>query len=139
MPKPTKPETTKYRAILVQRLLTLTGDVGAMREEALRASDQDNSVDHLADQGTDNADQAFTLGLIENEEETIGLIRQALDRMEEDSRVPFGACLRCSEEVEEKARKKSEIWIPKPRLEYLPWACYCIQHQEEIEKSRESA
>ncbi len=110
-----------------------------MREEALRASEQDNSVDHLADQGTDNADQAFTLGLIENEEETIGLIRQALDRMEEDSRVPFGACLRCWEEAEEKTRKKSEIWIPKPRLEYLPWACYCIQHQEEIEKSRESA
>jgi len=139
MPKPTKSDLAKYHTVLQQQLRTLTGDVGAMREEALRASEQDNSVDHLADQGTDNADQAFTLGLIENEEETIGLIRAALDRMDEDSKVPFGACLKCADEVEEKLRKKSEMWIPKPRLEYLPWACFCIQHQEEIEKSRESA
>ena len=139
MPKPTKTDMAKYRAVLQKHLRTLDGDVGAMREEALRASEQDNSVDHLADQGTDNADQAFTLGLIENEEETIGLIRSALDRMDDDSAVPFGACVRCSEEVVEKMRKKSEIWIPKPRLDYLPWASYCIQHQEEIEKSRESA
>jgi RNA polymerase-binding transcription factor DksA len=67
MPKPTKSDMAKYRTLLEQQLRTLTGDVGAMREEALRASEQDNSVDHLADQGTDNADQAFTLGLIENE------------------------------------------------------------------------
>ena len=139
MPKPTKTEIAKYRAILEQQLRTLTGDVGAMREEALRASEQDNSVDHLADQGTDNADQAFTLGLIENEEETIGLMRLALDRMDDDSAVPYGACLRCAEEVEEKLRKKAEMWIPKPRLEYIPWARFCIQHQEEEEKSRESA
>jgi RNA polymerase-binding transcription factor DksA len=139
MPKPTKTEVAKYQAVLTHQLRTLTGDVGSMREEALRASEQDNSVDHLADQGTDNADQAFTLGLIENEEETISLMREALDRMEEGAKVPFGACLRCADEAEEKLRKKSEIWIPKPRLEYLPWACYCIEHQEEVEKSRESA
>ena len=139
MPKPTKTEVAKYRAILEQQLRTLTGDVGAMREEALRASEQDNSVDHLADQGTDNADQAFTLGLIENEEETIGLMQEALERMDEDSKVPFGVCFQCSIAAEEKLIKKSETWIPKPRLEYIPWAKYCIQHQEEVEKSRESA
>lgn len=139
MPKPTKSEVAKYRTILAQQLRTLTGDISAMREEALRASEQDNSVDHLADQGTDNADQAFTLGLIENEEETIAMMQDALDRMEVEARVPFGACLRCSVEVDEKIRKKVDMWIPKPRLEYIPWAKYCIQHQEEAEKNRESA
>ncbi|MCA8958576.1 MAG: hypothetical protein KDC87_21040 [Planctomycetes bacterium] len=140
MPKPTKPELSKYRAMLEQQLRTLTGDVGAMREEALRASDQDNSVDHLADQGTDNADQAFTLGLIENEEETIGLIREALDRIDdEEAAIPYGACLQCAEEVDGKNRKKTDMWIPKPRLEYIPWARYCIQHQQEAEKDREIA
>ena len=48
------------------KLAVLRGDVGSMRDEALRASEQDASVDHLADQGTDNYDQGFMLGLIEN-------------------------------------------------------------------------
>lgn len=139
MPKPTKPEAAKYHTILIQQLRTLTGDISAMREEALRASEQDNSVDHLADQGTDNADQAFTLGLIENEEETIAMMQEALDRMADDAKVPFGACLRCCVEVEEKTRKKADVWIPKARLEFIPWAKHCIQHQEEEEKNRESA
>jgi len=73
MPKPTKAELKKYKTVLQQQLATLRGDVGSMRDEALRASDQDASVDHLADQGTDNYDQGFMLGLIENEEETIKL------------------------------------------------------------------
>ena len=71
MSKPTKAELTKYKAMLEHQLALLRGDVGSMRDEALRASEQDASVDHLADQGTDNYDQGFMLGLIENEEETI--------------------------------------------------------------------
>jgi RNA polymerase-binding transcription factor DksA len=139
MPKPTKADLAKYRAVLEQQYRILNGNVGAMREGALRASEQDNSVDHLADQGTDNADQAFNLGLIENEEETMGLMAEALDRMQPGSPIPYGACLRCNEEVEEKLRKKADIWIPKARLEYLPWARFCIQHQQEIERERERA
>ena len=60
MAKPTKKELAEYGLVLKRQLRTLTGDISSMREEALRASEQDNSVDHLADQGTDNADQAFT-------------------------------------------------------------------------------
>jgi RNA polymerase-binding transcription factor DksA len=139
MAKPTKADLAKYRTILEQNLRTLKGDVGAMREEALRASEQDNSVDHLADQGTDNADQAFTLGLIENEEETIVAIEEALDRMSPEAEIPYGACMKCFREVAEKKRKRSEMWIPKPRLNYVPWAAYCIEHQEEVERNLESA
>ena len=107
MAKPSKTEMAKYRSVLEQQLRTLGGDVGAMREEALRASEQDNSVDHLADQGTDNADQAFTLGLIENEEETMTAIQDALERMSSDAKVPYGACMKCFGEVQEKQRKRS--------------------------------
>ena len=39
MPKPTKTELTKYRDILKNQLASLKGDVGSMRDEALRASD----------------------------------------------------------------------------------------------------
>src|SRR5438046_9794553 len=82
MPKPTKTELTKFKSLLRYQRNVLKGDVGSMRDEALRASEQDASVDHLADQGTDNYDQGFMLGLIENEEETIQLIEEALERIE---------------------------------------------------------
>ncbi len=150
MPKPTKTDLKKYEGILKLQLASLKGDVGSMRDEALRASDQDASVDHLADQGTDNYDQGFMLSLIENEEETIKLIEEALDRIDGDGDWPFGACPKCLEEAAEakaakpktakkKTTKKVEAWIPKARLEYLPWARYCVSHQESEERNRESA
>jgi len=146
MPKPTKSELTKYREILKSQLATLKGDVGSMRDEALRASDQDASVDHLADQGTDNYDQGFMLGLIENEEETIKLIEEAIDRIDGQGDWPYGKCPLCEEAAKEatpkagkKKAKKADAWIPKARLEYLPWARYCVQHQESEERNRESA
>ena len=86
MTKPTKTDLQKYKSILEKQLASLDGDVGSMRDEALRASEQDASVDNLGDQGTDNYDQGFMLGLIENEEETIKLINEALDRIAEIGR-----------------------------------------------------
>jgi DnaK suppressor protein len=149
MSKPTKAELAKYKSILEKQLSSLRGDVGSMRDEALRASDQDASVDHLADQGTDNYDQGFMLGLIENEEETIKLIEEALDRIEGTGEWEFGMCPLCIEETDVAAKKgkdpkksKAKIadgWIPKARLEYLPWARYCVRHQEVEERNRESA
>ena len=148
MPKPTKTELTKYRATLSQQLAILRGDVGSMRDEALRASEQDNSVDHLADQGTDNYDQSFMLGLIENEEETIQLILDAIGRIDTKGDMPYGQCLACAEELEAQQQKpvkkgskaaKAEAWIPKDRLEYIPWARYCVRHQEEEERNRNIA
>jgi RNA polymerase-binding transcription factor DksA len=159
MTKPTKAELAKYRSLLLHQLASLKGDVGSMRDEALRASDQDASVDHLADQGTDNYDQGFMLGLIENEEETIQHIEEALERIEGRGEWDFGVCPLCQEEAEPKKPKegkkdpkkaaaaakkakaaaKIDPWIPKVRLEYLPWARYCVRHQEAEEKGRESA
>lgn len=152
MSKPTKPELKKYKLMLQQQLATLRGDVGSMRDEALRASEQDASVDHLADQGTDNYDQGFMLGLIENEEETIKLIEEAIDRIDGNGEWEYGACPMCLEEADGdkkgKPQKKAkpappkgkvDAWIPKARLEYLPWARYCVRHQESEERNRESA
>ena len=157
MPKPTKAELTKYKAMLEHQLALLRGDVGSMRDEALRASEQDASVDHLADQGTDNYDQGFMLGLIENEEETIQHIEEALERVAGRGDWDFGLCPLCQEQLEPKKQKdgkkavvaapkkakaaapKIDPWIPKVRLEYLPWARYCVRHQEDEERNRESA
>jgi RNA polymerase-binding transcription factor DksA len=143
MTKPTKADLAKYEKLLRQQLAALTGDVGSLRDEALRASEQDNSVDHLADQGTDNYDQSFMLGLIENEEETITMIEEALGRIDGKGEIAYGMCLMCADEIErdksKKSPKKIDPWIPKARLEYVPWTRYCVRHQEENERSRESA
>ena len=145
MPKPTKTELAKYKQVLVQQLAVLRGDVGSMKDEALRASEQDASVDHLADQGTDNYDQGFLLGLIENEEETIGMIEAALERIEGDGAYPYGQCVLCAEEAanarssKSTGKAKTDPWIAKARLAYIPWAQYCVRHQSEVEQSRESA
>ncbi|MFY9345786.1 MAG: TraR/DksA C4-type zinc finger protein [Planctomycetota bacterium] len=151
MTKPNKTELQKYKAILEKQLSSLKGDVGSMRDEALKASEQDASVDHLADQGTDNYDQGFMLGLIENEEETIKLIEEAIDRIGGKGDHEFGVCPLCNEEAESLKKpgkdgkkpkapaKPVDIWIPKARLEYLPWARYCVRHQETEERNREIA
>ena len=47
MAKPTKAELTKYRKILESQLAVLRGDVGSMRDEALRAQ----IVHHMAEDG----------------------------------------------------------------------------------------
>jgi RNA polymerase-binding transcription factor DksA len=163
MSKPTKSDLQKYKSILERQLASLKGDVGSMRDEALRASEQDASVDHLADQGTDNYDQGFMLGLIENEEETIKLIEEALDRIAGNGDWDFGVCPLCLEAAEgakkstkdgkkgakaakpakpakpAKSAKAVDAWIPKARLDYLPWARYCVRHQESEERNRETA
>lgn len=141
--KPSKAEIKKYQALLNKHLSVLRGSAESLKDDALRASEQDSSVDHLADQGTDNYDQGFLLGLIENEEETIQLMEEALTRITGDGDYPYGACARCQDVlVADKAAKKAkkiEPWIPKERLEYIPWARYCVFHQEELERGRESA
>ena len=66
----------------------------------------------MADLGTENYDQEFTLGLIENEQGTLELVNEALDRMENGT---FGQCVECDEP------------ISKPRLQAIPYARHCIR------------
>ncbi len=73
---------------------------------------------HMADLGTDNYDQEFTLGLIENEQGTLELVNEALDRME---RGTFGQCVECNEA------------ITKPRLQAIPYARHCIRCARKLE------
>ena len=95
-----------------------------MTDEALRrdmtggTGNLSNVPLHLADLGTDNYDQEFTLGLIENEQGTLELINQALERMEQGR---FGQCVECGEV------------ISKPRLQAIPYARHCIRCARKLE------
>ena len=106
-----------YRKVLLHLRARLQGDVDQMPHEALnRGGEGGGNLSsmpiHLADLGTDNFDQEFTLGLIENEQETLGEIQAALNRIEGGT---FGRCNGCDRP------------IARARLQALPYTRYCIE------------
>ena len=119
MAKMKKDEAQKFKKLLVDELRKIAGDIQNMGEEALKSSEQDFSVDHMADHGSDNYDQDFTLSRMESDGEVVYEIRAALDRISDGS---FGECESC---------KKP---IPKSRLQAVPYARRCVPCQEKVEK-----
>lgn len=117
-------DLVSYRRVLQGLRSRLRGDLDRMTDEALRRQEQGNggglsSVPvHMADLGTENYDQEFTLGLIENEQDTLELVNEALDRME---RGTFGKCVECGEP------------ISKPRLQAIPYTRHCIKCARKLE------
>ena len=114
----------QFRTLLITKRNLLQGDVDAMGIQALKGSDGSGSGEshmplHLADLGTDNYEQDFTLGLIESEEEEIREIDQAIDRIQEGS---FGICENC------------ESHIPIERLKAIPHSRLCIKCQTQYEQ-----
>ncbi|NJN14433.1 MAG: TraR/DksA family transcriptional regulator [Planctomycetes bacterium] len=84
----------------------------------MKASDQDFSVDHMADHGSDNYDQDFTLSLVESERRELYEINGALLRLREGT---YGICEGTGEA------------IGRPRLEAIPYTRYSIDYQRRVE------
>jgi DnaK suppressor protein len=66
----------------------------------------------MAELGSGNFDQEFTLSLLGSEKDALDQIEGALERIEDGS---FGQCEECGTK------------IPKPRLEAIPYAALCVQ------------
>jgi RNA polymerase-binding transcription factor DksA len=118
-----KAEALAYREKLHAIRARLRGDVTAMAEVALRKSGMEGSDSnampiHMAELGSDNFEQEFTLGLMEAEEDTLSLIDAALDRVDRGS---FGRCVEC------------EGQISKARLNAIPYTPVCIKCAEQRE------
>src|SRR5436189_90725 len=112
----TKTKMDNFRQHLLALRKRLNGDINHLADEALHKNGNDSGnlssmPLHMADVGTDNYEQEFTLSLIANQEQALEEIGAALERLEDGS---FGRCEECSEE------------IPAPRLEALPYARYCV-------------
>lgn len=74
---------------------------------------------HMADVGSDNFEQEFTLSLMENDEETLNQIEGALERIEE---AVYGQCVEC------------EAKIPKTRLNAIPYTPHCVKCASKLQK-----
>ncbi len=108
-----------FRRRLLEKRREILGDVGSMESEAFRNQDNHSSSPmHMADVGTDNFEQEFTLGLIESERLLLKEIQESLNRIDDGT---FGVCVATGKP------------IGKARLEAKPWAKYCIEYARMLE------
>jgi DnaK suppressor protein len=115
-----KAEMKVYRDRLVDLRARLRGDVTSMTHAALHKGDVNGSNNssmpiHMAELGSDNYEQEFTLSLLANEEDRLGMIELALQRIEDGE---FGLCQQC------------DGMIAKTRLNAIPYTPLCIKCAE---------
>jgi RNA polymerase-binding protein DksA len=121
-----KAEMKVYRERLLALRARLRGDVNQMADAALNKSRSEANGDlssmpiHMADIGSDNFEQEFTLSLMESEGGTLEQIEAALERIEDGD---YGDCEECG------AR------IPKTRLNALPYATMCVKCASRLEEA----
>lgn len=118
-----KADMLAYRDKLHTIRARLRGDVSTMAEVALRKSGMEGSDAagmpiHMAELGSDNFEQEFTISLLETEEDTLELIEAALARIGQGA---YGRCVRC------------DGAIPKTRLNAIPYTPVCIKCAEAME------
>jgi RNA polymerase-binding transcription factor DksA len=130
---PTAAEKRRLRTKLLAMRQQLVRSSQDLADEALKGSGQDFSVDHMADYGSDNFEQDFSLALLEGETEVLQAIDAALLKLDGRSELPYGVCEDCAQD-EAWDPETPAPWIPTGRLEVLPYAPLCVAHQEAQEE-----
>lgn len=114
-----------FREMLLQKRAQLLGDVTSMQREAFsgnqRGGDLSSMPLHMADLGTDQYEQEFTLGLIEGEQALLREIDDALARIDKGT---YGICIGTHQP------------IGKARLKAQPWAKYSYEFMLAQERGR---
>ncbi len=123
----TKKDLDFFRQLLLEKRRELLGDVDVMGGGAFDGNRQDSTGElsnmpiHMADVGTDNFEQEFTLGLIESDRKILRDIDLALKKIEDGT---YGICEGTGEP------------IARSRLEAVPHARYCIEYAKQMEKGK---
>lgn len=110
-----------------ERLLALRArihsDTVQMEDNALNKDHNHNTSmpNHMAELGSGNFDQEFTLSLMATENNALDQIEAAIERVENGS---YGVCETCGEP------------IPKKRLNAIPYAAQCVQCASQQEEGR---
>jgi RNA polymerase-binding transcription factor DksA len=119
-----KSEAKEYKAQLLSLRARLRGDVTQLADAALKKNRAEGNGDlssmpiHMADLGSDNFEQEFTLSLMENDEMTLDAIEGALERIEDGL---YGDCEECGTK------------IPKTRLQAIPYTALCVKCASKME------
>ncbi len=119
-----KREMKEFKELLVMMRARLRGDVNALANAALHKTRMEASGDlssapiHMADVGSDNFEQEFTLHLMENDGAALDKIEAALERIEDGV---YGSCVECDRVV------------PKTRLKAIPYTPYCVKCAGKLE------
>jgi DnaK suppressor protein len=112
-------DLSSFRSMLMELRARLRGEVAQVTEEGDETSNLAQIGLDSADPGTGTYDLEFTLGLIENERETLADIQAALNRIDQGS---YGVCEDCGGP------------IAKSRLQVLPYTRVCIDCARERER-----
>lgn len=112
-----------FRELLLVKRREILGDMSSMEREALRGSGSNLSSlpIHMADMGTDNYEQEFTLDLVEKDRQLLREINIALAKIQNGT---YGIC---------EATGKP---ISRARLEAQPWSKYSIEYVRELEQRK---
>ena len=112
-----KSELKPFKETLLVLQARLRGDVSTLAHAALSKTNSINGSassvpSHIADMGSDTFEQDNTILLMNNEEETLHQIENALERI---SAGTYGFCTECSGK------------IPKLRLNAIPYTPHCVK------------
>jgi DnaK suppressor protein len=118
-----KSEIEQFRQLLLAAQARMRGDVEQLTGEALDRSDgasDSRSPTHIAELGTLTYEQDFSLRVVENDQEVLDEIIDALNRIDKET---YGLCEMCLLE----GKPRSRAGIPKTRLKAIPYARNCVQ------------
>ena len=121
----TKAEMIAFRKTLLSLKKRIAGDLSELEEQALRpgggesAGNLSDLPTHPADLATETMDEQIAMTLVQNEDQLLTEINNALAHIDAGT---FGSCENCHQPVS------------KERLQALPYARYCIRCAREIEE-----
>jgi len=103
-----------HRERLLALRARLQGDTTQMEDNALNKDHGKTTSmpNNMAELGSGNFDQEFTLSLLASENNALDQIETAIERVEDGS---YGRCEECGAK------------IPKSRLDAIPYSAQCVQ------------
>ncbi len=110
----TQPDYSLYRQRLLELRAALQGDMAQLEDAALNkdGSRSTSMPTSMAELGSENFDQEFTLRLLGGGQAAYTQIEAALEKIDEGT---YGHCELCG------------VKIPKSRLDAIPFASMCVQ------------
>jgi DnaK suppressor protein len=109
--------TERFKQRLLDKERELVQEMARLEDEARDsgvAEVRDSTDDATSSQGTSEALEEDALA-----SQTLTQVRDALKRIDDGT---YGRCIKCGRQ------------IPAARLEAVPWAAYCLEDQEKLDK-----